>query len=186
MAPFAPRTRAAAAIRMKQIVLDNQSRTIRRLRTKLATERRESAATKAGVENKVSSLERELQLQKCDNHSLRNMVILYHKNIDRRISQLVEAKREHKSTQVALEASHTIISGLTEIGLRMSKKIERMKAKKQQARESHLECHQKWQARLQEDNGVPFDDEWEEDPEEDPEEEGLERNPVGEGEIVDE
>ncbi|KZV58199.1 cyclic nucleotide-gated ion channel 1 [Dorcoceras hygrometricum] len=46
MAPSVPRTRAVAALRMKQIALDNQSRTIRRLRAKLATERRESAATK--------------------------------------------------------------------------------------------------------------------------------------------
>ncbi|KZV16546.1 glutamic acid-rich protein-like [Dorcoceras hygrometricum] len=123
MASSATRTRAAAALRMKQIALDNQSRTIRRLRVQLATERR------------------------C-----------------------------------------------------MSKKIERMKAKKQLARESHVECHQKFQARiqavedslqaqhliiealleekdsllqtiqgLQEANGAPapFDDEWEEDPEED-------------------
>ncbi|KZV17551.1 kinesin-like calmodulin-binding protein [Dorcoceras hygrometricum] len=182
MTPFVPRTRAAAAIPMKQIVLDNQSRTIRCLRAKLATDRRESAATKEGLENKLSSRERELQIQRCDNHSLRNMVTLYHKDIDRRISQLVE---ERKS----------------------------IRAKKQQARESHLECHKKWQAHIQQaqsmiqeqhltietlmeentsllqtiqglqgNNGAPFDDEWEEDPEE----EGLEEIPVGEGEIVDE
>ncbi|KZV51646.1 activating signal cointegrator 1 complex subunit 3 [Dorcoceras hygrometricum] len=149
------------------------------------------------------------------------MVTLYHKDIYRRISQLVEAKKEHKSNQVALEASYTTIAGLTEIGLCMSKKIEGMKAKKQQARESHLECHQKLQAHvqqiestiqeqqltiktlmeentsllqaiqdIQEDNGAPFYDEWEEESEkereEDPEEEGLEEIPVGEGEIVDE
>ncbi|KZV57447.1 hypothetical protein F511_29228 [Dorcoceras hygrometricum] len=171
MAPFVPRTRAIASIRMKQIALDNQSRTIRRLRAKLATEKRESAATKEVLE-----------------------------------------KMEHKSNQVALEASHTTIAELTEIGLCMSKKIERMKAKKQQARENHLECHQKLQAHiqeaedeiqeqqltiealveekasllqtiqgLQEDNGVPFNDEWEEESEEDPEEEGLEEIPAGEG-----
>ncbi|KZV41556.1 galacturonosyltransferase 8 [Dorcoceras hygrometricum] len=130
------------------------------------------------------------------------MVTLYHKDIDRRISQLVEAKKEHKSNQVALKASHTTIFGLTEIGLCMSKKIGRMKAKKQQVRESHLECHKKLQARIQEaedtnqeqkltikalveekvillqtiqglqdENDVPFDDEWEEEPKEGPGEE---------------
>ncbi|KZV31087.1 hypothetical protein F511_16163 [Dorcoceras hygrometricum] len=104
MAPSVPRTRAAAALCMKQISLDNQTRMIRRLRAKLATKRRESAAI----------------------------------------------KKEHESTQVALEASHTTIAGLTEIGLYMSTKIERMKAKKQQTRESHQECHYKWQARIQE------------------------------------
>ncbi|KZV46760.1 hypothetical protein F511_34234 [Dorcoceras hygrometricum] len=173
MAPSIPRTRAVAALRMKQIALDNQNRKMRRLRAKLETERRESAVI----------------------------------------------EKEHESTQVALEASHTTIAGLTEIGLCMSKKIERMKAKKQQARESHMECHHKMQARiieagdtiqeqhlvienlveekasllqtiqgLQEDNGAPapFDDEWEEEPEEDPEEEGLEEIPIGEGDIVDE
>ncbi|KZV43932.1 putative disease resistance protein [Dorcoceras hygrometricum] len=147
MAPSVPRTRAAAALRMKQIALDNQSRMIRRLRAKLATDRRESAAI----------------------------------------------KKEHESTQ--------------------------MKAKKQHARESHMECHHKMQARiqeaedtiqeqhlviealveekasllqtiqgLQEDNGAPapFDDEWEEEPDDDPEEEGREEIPIGEGEIVDE
>ncbi|KZV44732.1 hypothetical protein F511_37948 [Dorcoceras hygrometricum] len=148
MAPFVPRTRAAAAIRLKQIALENQSHTIKRLRAKLATERRESAAIKEELENKVSSLERDLQLQRCDNHSLRNTLTLYHKDIDRRISQLVEAKKEHKSNQVTLEASHTTIAELTEIALCMSKKIEMMRAKKQQARESHLECHHKLQARI--------------------------------------
>ncbi|KZV47937.1 pleiotropic drug resistance protein 3-like [Dorcoceras hygrometricum] len=112
-----PRTRAVVALRMKQMAIANQSRTIRRLSAKLATERRESAANKEGLETKVSSLERELQIQRCDNHSQRNTVTLYHKDIDRRISQM---------------------------------KIERMKAKKQQARESHMECHQKFQARIQE------------------------------------
>ncbi|KZV29813.1 hypothetical protein F511_25018 [Dorcoceras hygrometricum] len=150
MAPSVPRTRAAAALSMKQIVHDNQSRMIRCLRAKLSTERQESAATKEGLETKVSSLETDLQIQKCDNHSLRNTVNLCNNDIDHRISKLVEAKKEHKSTQVALESSHLTIARLTEIGLCMSNKIERMKAKKQQARESHMECHQKLQARIQE------------------------------------
>ncbi|KZV28552.1 hypothetical protein F511_34174 [Dorcoceras hygrometricum] len=55
MAPSVPRTRAAAALRMKQIALDNQSRMIRRLRAKLATERRESTAIKEGLEKKEKS-----------------------------------------------------------------------------------------------------------------------------------
>ncbi|KZV52076.1 hypothetical protein F511_42034 [Dorcoceras hygrometricum] len=38
-------------------------------RAKIATERRESTAMKEGLEDKVSSLQRELQLQRCDNHS---------------------------------------------------------------------------------------------------------------------
>ncbi|KZV25254.1 hypothetical protein F511_24265 [Dorcoceras hygrometricum] len=75
MAPSAPRTHAAAAIRMKQIALDNQSHTIRRLRAQLAP--------------------------------------------------------QYES-------------------LSMSKKIERMMAKKQRARESHVVCHQKFQTRIQE------------------------------------
>ncbi|KZV18325.1 hypothetical protein F511_19213 [Dorcoceras hygrometricum] len=150
MTPSVPRTRAAATLHVKQIALDNQSRMIRRLRSKLGTERREKAAIKEGLVKKVSSLERDLQIQRCDNHSLRNTVTLYHNDVDRRISQLVEAKKEHKSTQVALEASHLTIARLTEIGLCMTKKIERMKAKKQQARESHMESHHKLQARIQE------------------------------------
>ncbi|KZV19964.1 hypothetical protein F511_30566 [Dorcoceras hygrometricum] len=178
MTPSVPRTRAAAALRMKQIALDNQGRMFRRLRAKIATGRRESAVTREGLETKVSSLEKDLQIQRCDNHTLRNTVNLCHNDIDHRISQLT---------------------------------MERMKAKKQQARESHLECHHKFQARiqeaedtiqeqhliiealveekasilqtiqgLQEYNGdpAPFDDEWEEEPEEDPEEEWLEDIPV--------
>ncbi|KZV23972.1 hypothetical protein F511_20893 [Dorcoceras hygrometricum] len=170
MTPSAPRTRAAAAIHMKQIVLDNQSRTIRRVRAQLATTRRE----------------------------------------------LDTITEEHKANQIALEASHMTIAGLTEIGLSMSKKIETIKAKKQQARESHVVCHQKFHARIQEaedsmqaqhliiealveekdsllqtiqglqeanDAPAPFDDEWEEEPEEHPEEEEI---PIGEGEIDDE
>ncbi|KZV54934.1 hypothetical protein F511_27778 [Dorcoceras hygrometricum] len=173
MAPSVPRTRAAAAIRMKQIALDNQSSMIRRLRTQLATARREADAI----------------------------------------------KEEHKENQIALEASHKVISGLTEIGLSMSKKIQRMKAKEQKARESHMVCHQKFQARiqeaedsmqaqhliiealveekdgllqtiqgLQEANGAPapFDDEREEEPKEQPEEEEIENIPLGEGDIDDE
>ncbi|KZV29481.1 hypothetical protein F511_03766 [Dorcoceras hygrometricum] len=104
MAPSAPRTRAAAALRMKQIALDNQDRTIRRLRAQLATERRGLATT----------------------------------------------KKELEETQVALEASDKVIAGLTEIGLSMSKKIEKMKVKKHQVRANHVECHQKFQARIHE------------------------------------
>ncbi|KZV19644.1 hypothetical protein F511_36472 [Dorcoceras hygrometricum] len=173
MAPYAPRTRAAAALRMKQIALDNQDRTIRHLRAQLATERRGLAAT----------------------------------------------KKELKETQVALEASHKVIAGLTEIGLSMSKKIEKMKVKKQLVRANHVECHQKFQARiheaedsmqaqhlliealvdekdsllqtihgLQEANNAPapFDGDWEEESEEEPEEEEIEDIPLGEGEIDDE
>ncbi|KZV23859.1 hypothetical protein F511_26853 [Dorcoceras hygrometricum] len=169
MAPSAPRTRVAAALRMKQIALDNQDRTIRRLRAQLATQRRGLAAT----------------------------------------------KKELEETQVALEASHKVIAGLPEIGLIMSKKIEKMKVKKQQVRANHVECHQKFQARiheakdsmqaqhlliealvdekdsllqtihgLQEANNAPapFDGDWEEEPEE----EEIEDIPLGEGEIDDE
>ncbi|KZV17920.1 pleiotropic drug resistance protein 3-like [Dorcoceras hygrometricum] len=100
MAHSIPRTRAVAALRMKQIALKNQSRMIRRLRAKLAIERRESTATKEGLETKLSSLERDLQIQRCDNHSLQNTVTLCHKDIDRLISQLVEAKKEHKTDQI--------------------------------------------------------------------------------------
>ncbi|KZV36058.1 myosin-17-like [Dorcoceras hygrometricum] len=56
---------------------------------------------------------------------------------------------EHKANQIALEASHMTIAGITEIGLSMSKKIEKMKAKKQQAIESHVVCIKKFQARIQ-------------------------------------
>ncbi|KZV15575.1 hypothetical protein F511_43360 [Dorcoceras hygrometricum] len=104
MAPSVPRTRAAAALRMKQIALDNQDRTIRRLRAHLATERRGLTAT----------------------------------------------RKELKETQVALEASHKVIVGLTEIGLSMSKKIEKIKVKKQLVKANHVECHQKFQARIHE------------------------------------
>ncbi|KZV19806.1 transmembrane and coiled-coil domain-containing protein 4 [Dorcoceras hygrometricum] len=83
-------------------------------------------------------------------------------------------KKELEDTQVALEASHKVIAGLTEIGLSMSKKIERMKVKKQKVRENHVECHQKFQARI---------GDWEEEPEEEPEEEEIEDIPLGEGEI---
>ncbi|KZV35973.1 hypothetical protein F511_33688 [Dorcoceras hygrometricum] len=147
MAPSVPCTRVAATLRMKQIALDNQIRTSRRLRTKLATERRESTPINEGLEKK------------------------------------------------------------------------RVKAKKQQTRESHMECHHKWQAHIQEAEGTlqeqhlviealveekaslfqtiqdlqeendapaPFDDEWEEEPEEDPEGEELEDIPMGEREIDDE
>ncbi|KZV41576.1 hypothetical protein F511_12602 [Dorcoceras hygrometricum] len=171
MAPSVPRTHAAAALRMKQIALDNQDRRIRRLRAQLASERRGLAAT----------------------------------------------KKELKETQVALEASHKVITGLTEIGLSMSKKIEKMKLKKQLVKANHVECHQKFQARIHEDEDsmqaqhlliealvdekdsllqtihdlqeannapAPFEGDWEEEPEEEPEE--IEDIPLGEGEIDDE
>ncbi|KZV49585.1 phragmoplast orienting kinesin 2 [Dorcoceras hygrometricum] len=57
MAPSVPRTRAAAALRMKQIALDNQGRTIRCLRAQLATERRGLATTKKEVEDTQVALE---------------------------------------------------------------------------------------------------------------------------------
>ncbi|KZV19270.1 hypothetical protein F511_36432 [Dorcoceras hygrometricum] len=209
MAPSVPRTRDAAVLRMKQIALDNQSRMPRRLRAKLATERRESAAT-LPLTTKATCLDvLEPNWQPRDESQL-----LSGKDWKLRYPAWKEIYKSR-----ALEASHKTIAGLTEIGLCMSKKIERMKAKKQQARESHMECHKKLQARiqeaedtiqeqkliiealvedkasllqtiqgLQEDNDAPppFDDEWEEELEEDPEEEGIEDIPIGEGDIVDE
>ncbi|KZV48042.1 hypothetical protein F511_26453 [Dorcoceras hygrometricum] len=144
MAPSAPRTRAAAALRMKQIALDNQDRTIRRLRAQLATERRGLATT----------------------------------------------KKELKDTQVALEASHKVIAGLTEIGLSMSKKIERMKAQHLliEALVDEKDSLLQTIHGLQEANNAPapFDGDWEEEPEEEQEEEEIEDIPLGEGEIDDE
>ncbi|KZV07017.1 hypothetical protein F511_45501 [Dorcoceras hygrometricum] len=128
---------------------------------------------------------------------------------------LATIKKEHESIQVALEASHKTIVGLTEIGLCMSNKIERMKARKQHIRESHLECHQKMQARIQaaEDSiqekqliiealveekasllqtiqGLQENNgapaPFDDEWEEEPEEEGPEDIPMGEGEIDDE
>ncbi|KZV44204.1 hypothetical protein F511_12943 [Dorcoceras hygrometricum] len=72
MTPSAPRTRAATTIRMKQIALDYQSRTIRRLKAQLASARRE----------------------------------------------LDIITKENKANQIALEASHMIIAGLTKICLK--------------------------------------------------------------------
>ncbi|KZV24487.1 hypothetical protein F511_29338 [Dorcoceras hygrometricum] len=117
---------------------------------KLTTEKAAVAIEKEALAAEKRTVEAELEALEAGRRHLRNTVTLYHNDIDRRISQLVEVKKEHKSTQVALEASHLTISGLTEIGLCMSKKIERMKAKKQQDRESHMECHHKLQARIQE------------------------------------
>ncbi|KZV45732.1 phragmoplast orienting kinesin 2 [Dorcoceras hygrometricum] len=57
MAPSAPRTRAAAVLRMKHIALDNQSRTIRRLRAQLATERRGLTTMKKELEDTQVALE---------------------------------------------------------------------------------------------------------------------------------
>ncbi|KZV58691.1 hypothetical protein F511_29767 [Dorcoceras hygrometricum] len=57
MAPSLPRTRAAAALRMKQIALENQSHMIWRLSAKLSTERRESDATKKEHESNLVALE---------------------------------------------------------------------------------------------------------------------------------
>ncbi|KZV25216.1 hypothetical protein F511_39491 [Dorcoceras hygrometricum] len=57
MAPSTPRTRAAAALRMKQIALDNQGRTIRRLRAQLTTERRGLATMKKELEDTQVALE---------------------------------------------------------------------------------------------------------------------------------
>ncbi|KZV39996.1 structural maintenance of chromosomes protein 1 [Dorcoceras hygrometricum] len=57
MAPSAPRTRAAAALHMKQIALDSQDRTIRRLRAQLATQRRGLASTKKELKETQVALE---------------------------------------------------------------------------------------------------------------------------------
>ncbi|KZV31441.1 hypothetical protein F511_37769 [Dorcoceras hygrometricum] len=139
-----------ATIHMKKIALDNQSPVIRHLRAKLAIEIRESAATKGELGKKVACREHELQLLRNDNCVLQNVVTLYHKDIGYLTSQLVEAQKEYRSNQVGLEASHTTIVGLTEIGLFMSKKIGNMKIKIWQTGESHLECHQKLLASIQE------------------------------------
>ncbi|KZV52366.1 hypothetical protein F511_04971 [Dorcoceras hygrometricum] len=162
MAPSAPRTRAAAALRMKQIALDNQDRTIRRLRAQLAIERRGLAATKKELKETQVALEAshkviagltEIGLRMSKNIALDNQDRTIRRlraqlAIERR--GLAATKKELKETQVALEASHKVIAGLTEIGLRMSKNIEKMKVKKHLVRSNHVECHQKFQARIHE------------------------------------
>ncbi|KZV48810.1 hypothetical protein F511_09231 [Dorcoceras hygrometricum] len=141
MVPSAPRTRAAAALRMKQIVLDNQSHMIRRLRAQLATARRE----------------------------------------------LDTITEEHKANQIALEASHMTIAGLTEIGLKAEDSMQAQHLIIEALVEEKDRLLQTIQV-LQEANGAPapFDDEWEEEPKEQPEEEEIEDIPMGEGEIDDE
>ncbi|KZV41232.1 hypothetical protein F511_42162 [Dorcoceras hygrometricum] len=184
MAPSVPRTRAAAALRMKQIALDNQIRTIRRLRAQLATERRGLATRKKELE---------------DTQEMAPSV------------PRTRAAAALRMKQIALDNQIRTIS--------MSKKIEKMKVKKQLAKANHVECHQKFQARiheaedsmqaqhliiealvdekdsllqtiqgLQEANNAPapFDGDWEEESEEEPEEEEIEDIPLGEGEIDDE
>ncbi|KZV13875.1 hypothetical protein F511_44897 [Dorcoceras hygrometricum] len=142
MAPSAPRTRAAAALRMKQIVLDNQSRTIRRLRAQLATERRGLAAM----------------------------------------------NKELEDTQVALEASHKVIAGLTEIGLSIGRRLDASTTLDHRGPVEEKDSLLQTIQGLQEANDAPapFYDEWEEEPEEHPEEEEIEDIPLGEGEIENE
>ncbi|KZV45926.1 hypothetical protein F511_32305 [Dorcoceras hygrometricum] len=181
MAPSAPRTRAATALRMKKIVLDNQDRTIRHLRAQLATERRGLAVTKKELKETQVALEAshkfiagltEIGLSMSNKEmapsaprtraatALRMKKIVLD-NQDRTIRHLraqlaterrglAVTKKELKETQVALEASHKFIAGLTEIGLSMSNKIEKMKVKKQLVKANHVECHQKFQARIHE------------------------------------
>ncbi|KZV51505.1 hypothetical protein F511_14403 [Dorcoceras hygrometricum] len=166
MAHSIPRTRAAAALRMKQIALDNQGRTIRRLRAQLATERRGFATMKKEMEDTQVALEASHKEMAPSIPRTRAAAALRMKQIaldnqGRTIRRLraqlaterrgfATMKKELEDTQVALEASHKVIAGLTEIGLSMSKKIERMKVKKQKVRANHVECHQKFQARIHE------------------------------------
>ncbi|KZV36333.1 hypothetical protein F511_25133 [Dorcoceras hygrometricum] len=161
MAPFAPRTHAAAAIRMKQIALDDHSRTIRRLRAKLATERRFSSIIREELDKKIVSMDRELELVMKDNCGLRDSLRIYqerektlHEDIVRRITQLEELRMNHHANLVSLEGCHTTNAGLTEISLRLSQKIARLKAKKQYMRESHSLYHQQMQATIQEIEGT--------------------------------
>ncbi|KZV41960.1 hypothetical protein F511_29759 [Dorcoceras hygrometricum] len=163
MAPSAPRTRAVAAIRMKQIALDNQSRMIRRLRVQLATERQllvhdsdfssincsvipMGMAPSAPRTRAVAAIR--MKQIALDNQSRMIRRLRVQLATERR--GLATMKKELEDTQIALEASHKVIAGFTEIGLSMSKKIERIKTKKQKAKESHVVCHQKFQARIQE------------------------------------
>ncbi|KZV24492.1 hypothetical protein F511_29343 [Dorcoceras hygrometricum] len=161
MAPSTSRTRDAAALRMKQIAFDNQSRMIRRLRAQLATARRESDTIKE--EHKANQIA--LEASHMTIAGLTEIGLSSYPSSrrfdasttpDHRGAQLATARREsdtikeeHKANQIALEASHMTIAGLTEIGLSMSKKIEKMREKKQQAREIHVVCYQKFQARIQ-------------------------------------
>ncbi|KZV47469.1 hypothetical protein F511_32663 [Dorcoceras hygrometricum] len=161
MAPFVPRIRAAAAIRMKQIALDNQSRTIRCLRAKLSIERLFLTIIIEELDKKIVSMDRELELVMKYNCGLLDSLRIYqerektlHEDIGHRITQLEELGRNHHDNLVALEGCHTTNAGLTEISLRMSQRIERLKEKEQYIRESHSSCHQQMQDRIQEIEGT--------------------------------
>ncbi|KZV18155.1 hypothetical protein F511_19106 [Dorcoceras hygrometricum] len=114
MAPFVPRTRAVAAIRMKQIALDNQSRMIRRLRAQLATERCVSAVIREELDKRAVNMSQELELVLKDNRGLRNSWRLcqdreksLYKDIDRYTAQLADATSQNKEDREKLEPFQT-------------------------------------------------------------------------------
>ncbi|KZV36013.1 Glycine-rich RNA-binding protein [Dorcoceras hygrometricum] len=174
MAPSVPRTRAAAALRTKQISIDNQSRTIRRLRVQLATERRGLATikkehesthynTKVFQNETMKSGKKEIKKSVVhDKHIPSILFISLQLPIVNYLHSMKTSEPKAQQRPKIRSKQHLIIEALVE------------------EKDSLLQTIQG----LQEANGAPahFDDEWEEEPEE----EEIEEIPVGEGEIVDE
>ncbi|KZV57801.1 hypothetical protein F511_22288 [Dorcoceras hygrometricum] len=158
MAPLVPRTRAAAAIRMKQIALDNHSRMIQRLRAKLETERRFGTIIREELEKKIVSMDRELELMMKDNCGLHDSLRIYqdrektlHEDFGRRITQLEELRRNHhariQEIKGTVQEQALTIDALTDENTSLLQAIQD----------------------LQGVGAIPFEDEPEEYPEGDPE-----------------
>ncbi|KZT76461.1 acyl-CoA-binding domain-containing protein 4 [Dorcoceras hygrometricum] len=173
MAPSVPRTRAAATLRMKQIALDNQDRTIRRLRAQLATERRGLAATKKELEETRVALEASHKAIA----GLTKIGLSMSKKIEKMKVKQKLTKANHAEchqkfqariheAEDSMQAQHLLIEALVDEKDNLLQTIHG----------------------LQEANNAPdpFDGDWEEEPEEEPEEEEIEDIPLGEGEIDDE
>ncbi|KZV22077.1 phragmoplast orienting kinesin 2 [Dorcoceras hygrometricum] len=101
MAPSAPRTHVAAALRMKQIALDNQGRTIRRLRAQLSTERRGLATTKKELEDTQVALEASHKVKK---QKVRANHVECHQKFQARIHEAEDS----------MQAQHLLIEALVD------------------------------------------------------------------------
>ncbi|KZV41735.1 peroxisomal biogenesis factor 6-like [Dorcoceras hygrometricum] len=142
MAPFAPRTRAVAAIRMKQIALDNQSRMNRRLRAQLATERRVSAVIREELDKRAVNMSQELELVLKDNRGLRNSWRLcqdreksLYKDTDRYIAQLADANSQNKEDKEKLETSQATIVQLSTVSYHLEIQAQNHQAQWQNVEE---------------------------------------------------
>ncbi|XP_073304087.1 uncharacterized protein [Primulina huaijiensis] len=146
------RNRAQAAIHMKQLAIDNQSRLIKRLRARLGERRRENAilaTEKEVIRTELNNAIYQGELVRGDNMDLRDGIEhglhrerKLHEDIDRYRKELEEEKQQNARSKKRLENLSEAINSISKVNHHLAQQGEVLKNKIKQNKRDYELRHQ--------------------------------------------